>query len=342
MKHILFGGDGFVGRQLAAKLIRDGEQVVVADIAKGDVPHYGKCQFVEVDVTDKAAFEGLDAAAEDMVYNLSAKMLSPLQVRAKRHDFFWPVNYYGTQNIIDWMASKDLTRLVHYTTDMVYGHTFTFPQTEEHPANPLGEYGLSKWKTEELAAIWRERGMRISIFRPRLIIGPGRLGILSKLFKLVDYNLPVPMIGSGRNPYQFISVFDCAEAARLAWKAGVPNEAYNLGSDDPPPVRKLLGDLIRHAGSRSFLLPTPAWAVKRTLDLFDLVNLPIMDPEQYLIADEMCILDCSKAKQQLGWKPEYRDEDMLISAYDEYRRARSRDRQVAKTIGERSSKGSAS
>ena len=41
----------------------------------------------------------------DMVYNLSAKMLSPLQVRAKRHDFFFPVNYHGTVNIIEAMAS---------------------------------------------------------------------------------------------------------------------------------------------------------------------------------------------------------------------------------------------
>ena len=104
------------------------------------------------------------------------------------------------------------------------------------------------------------------------------------------------MIGSGRNPYQFISVFDCAEAARLAWKAGVPNEAYNLGSLNPPPVRKLLGDLIRHAGSKSLLIPTPGWAVKRTLDLLDLINMPIMDPEQYLIADEECVLDVSKGE----------------------------------------------
>lgn len=318
MKHVLFGGDGFVGRVLAARLVKDGEDVVVCDIAKGDVPHYANCRFIQLDVTDRAQFSKVDIAADDMVYNLSAKMLSPLQIRAKRHDFFWPVNYYGTENIIDKMAESDAHRLVHYTTDMIYGHTFTYPQTEEHPANPLGEYGLSKLATEHLAERWRERGMHISLFRPRLIIGPGRLGILSKLFKLVDYNLPVPMIGAGRNPYQFISVFDCAEAARLAWKAGVPNEAYNLGSDNPPPVRKLLRDLIRHAGSRSFLLPTPGWAVKRTLDLFDLVNLPIMDPEQYLIADEMCILDCTKAKQQLGWSADYRDADMLIAAYDEY------------------------
>jgi len=114
-------------------------------------------------------------------------------------------------------------------------------------------------------------------------------------------------------------VFDCAEAARLAWKAGVPNEAYNLGSLNPPPVKKLLGDLVRHAGSRSLLIPTPGWAVKRTLDLLDWMNMPIMDPEQYLIADEECVLDVSKGERELGWVPKYRDEDMLIAAYSEYR-----------------------
>ncbi len=127
------------------------------------------------------------------------------------------------------------------------------------------------------------------------------------------------MIGSGKNPYQFISVFDCAEAARLAWKGGVPNAEYNLGSDNPPSVRDLLGGLIRHAGSKSFLLPTPAFAVKATLAAFDRINLPIMDPEQYLIADEMCIRETAALKRDLGWKSAYNDADMLIAAYDEYR-----------------------
>jgi dTDP-glucose 4,6-dehydratase len=115
-------------------------------------------------------------------------------------------------------------------------------------------------------------------------------------------------------------VFDCASACQAAWRAGVPNTAYNLGSDDPPPVRKLLADLIRHAGSRSILLPTPAWAVKRTLDVLDMINRPLMDPEQYLIADEICILDTTKAKRELGWAPRYNDSDMLAAAYSEYRR----------------------
>ncbi|WP_152045884.1 NAD-dependent epimerase/dehydratase family protein [Aureimonas psammosilenae] len=319
MKHILFGGDGFVGRHLAAKLAADGEEVLVADIAKSDLPHYGRVAHRHVDVTDAEAVGGVPIAPDDMVYNLSAKMLSPLQVRAKRHDFFYPVNYEGTKHIIAAMDRAGAGKLVHFTTDMIYGHTVTTPMTEDHPVAPLGEYGMSKLETEELAHRWRERGMRISLFRPRLIIGPGRLGILEKLFKLIDANLPVPMIGSGRNPYQFISVFDCAEAARLAWKAGVPNEAYNLGSLNPPPVKKLLGDLVRHAGSRSILLPTPGWAVKRTLDFLDFLNMPLMDPEQYLIADEECVLDVGKGRRELGWVPRHRDEDMLIAAYAEYR-----------------------
>jgi len=319
MRHIIFGGDGFVGRHLAPKLVADGEDVVVADIMKSDLPHYAKARFVRCDVTDPEQVNAVGIRSDDMVYNLSAKMLSPIQVRAKRHDFFWPVNVHGTENIIHAMARADAPKLVHFTTDMIYGHTVFQPMTEDHPVAPLGEYGLSKLKTEELAADWRAQGMNISLFRPRLIIGPGRLGILEKLFKLIDMNLPVPMIGSGKNPYQFISVFDCAEAARLAWKAGVPNEAYNLGSLNPPSVRKLLGDLIKHAGSKSILIPTPGWAVKRTLDLLDWMNMPIMDPEQYLIADEDCLLDVSKGKRELGWVPQYRDEDMLIAAYREYR-----------------------
>ena len=58
------------------------------------------------------------------------------------------------------MDKAGAPKLVHFTTDMIYGHTVTMPMTEEHPVAPLGEYGWSKQKTEELAAEWRKRGMR--------------------------------------------------------------------------------------------------------------------------------------------------------------------------------------
>ncbi|MCU0830719.1 MAG: NAD(P)-dependent oxidoreductase [Rhizobiaceae bacterium] len=319
MKHIIFGGDGFVGRHLAKDLLARGEEVVVADIVKSPLGHYGKARFIACDVTDAASVAGVPIGADDIVYNMAAKMLSPLQKRADRYAFFHPVNAYGAGNIMAATAAAGASKLVQFTTDMVYGHTVVSPQTEDHPIAPLGEYGESKAVAERFAAEWRKCGLDISIFRPRLIIGPGRLGILAKLFKLVDLNLPVPMIGSGRAPYQFISVYDCAEAARLAGEKGCPNMAFNLGSANPPSVRQLLGGLIKAAGSKSVLVPTPGFAVKATLGFFDWLNLPIMDPEQYLIADEHCVRETGACQRALGWQPRHNDIDMLNAAYREYR-----------------------
>jgi dTDP-glucose 4,6-dehydratase len=319
MRHFIIGGDGFVGRQLAADLLAAGETVVVADIARANTKAHPNLTFVPIDIRRRETLDALDFGPDDAVYNMAAKMLSPIQIRRNRHEFFWPVNFHGVDNLLDRMEKAGARRLVQFTTDMIYGHTHDIPKPENARKEPLGEYGKSKLATENLCIEWRRKGFDITIFRPRLIIGPGRLGILVKLFKLIDMSLPVPMIGSGKNPYQFISVFDCASAAQAAWRGGFPNKEYNLGSDEPPPIRKLLGDLITEAGSRSFLVPTPAPLVKLTLTALDAVNMPIMDPEQYLIADETCILDTSALRRDLGWRPMHRDEDMLKAAYREYR-----------------------
>jgi dTDP-glucose 4,6-dehydratase len=325
MRHFIIGGDGFVGRQLAADLLALGEKVVVADIARDHLKPHPNLTFVAIDIRQRETLDALDFQAGDAVYNMAAKMLSPIVTRAERHEFFWPVNFHGVENLLDRMEKTGARNLVQFTTDMIYGHTHDIPKPESARKEPLGEYGKSKLATEELCLKARERGFSISIFRPRLIIGPGRLGILVKLFKLIDLNLPVPMIGSGRNPYQFISVFDCASAAQAAWRGGFPNREYNLGSDSPPSIRKLLGDLIQEAGSWSVLVPTPAPLVKMTLTALDALNMPIMDPEQYLIADETCILDTSALRRDLGWEPKHRDEDMLKAAYREYRAGKSAD-----------------
>ena len=49
-----------------------------------------------------------------------------------------------------------------------------------------------------------------------------------------------------------------------------------------------------------------------------------MDPEQYLIADETCVLDCAKAERELGWVPKDDDTSMLLVAYTDYKKGNSR------------------
>ena len=321
MKHVIIGGDGFLGRHLARALVERGEEVVIASLHRSDdLDIYRTVPFVPVDITRPLDVARLPIEADDVVYHFAARLLVPIVRRSERKDYFWSVNYHGTENVLRHTFERGCRRVIYFTTDMVYGRTRAVPKAEDHPREPLGPYGASKVASEGLCEAYRDKGMNVTIFRPRLIIGPGRLGILVKLFRLIDLNLPVPVIGDGRNHYQFISVFDCVGASLAAVDGGVPNAAYNLGSLDPPTVRELLTGLIQAAGSRSFVLPTPAGLVKRALAGLDLLGLPLMDPEQYLIADETCVVDVSKAERELGWRPRYRDDEMLLAAYREYKR----------------------
>jgi len=328
MKHIIFGGDGFLGTELTRKLVERGEKVLICDEKRTDA--FGNyalegVEYLQMDVIRPETFEPIGVEEGDVVYHFAARLLVPILPRAERHDYFWQALYVGTENVLRWMEEKGLRRMVYYTTDMVYGHTEIHPRTEDHPRKPIGPYGEAKYRTELLVDEYREKGFSITLFRPRLIIGHGRLGILEKLFKLVDRNLPVPTIGNGKNYYQFISVSDCAEACLAAVQKGFPNENFNLGSSNPPTVNELLRSLIREAGSKSRVVPTPAFAVKGTLAMLDRIGKPIMDPEQYLIADETCVLDCSKGERILGWTPKDDDTSMLLVAYRDYKAGRSRE-----------------
>jgi dTDP-glucose 4,6-dehydratase len=326
MKHIIFGGDGFLGTELTKKLITRGEQVVICDVNKTEVSGIYDSElvtYIPMDVTKADDFNKVDIQTDDVPYHFAALLLVPIMPRKERKKYFWTALYDGTKNVLAFLEKNNVNRMIYYTTDMVYGHTIHHPRFEDHPREPIGPYGDAKLATEHLCEEYRNKGFNISIFRPRLIIGPGRLGILEKLFKLIDKNLPVPTIGNGKNYYQFISVSDCANAVICAVEKGIPNEAYNLGSLNPPTVNELLGGLIKEANSKSFLLPTPAFLVKFVLDILDRIGLSIMDPEQYLIADESCVLDVSKGKEQLGWEPQDSDEDMLLAAYASYKNAQN-------------------
>ena len=321
-KHIIFGGDGFLGTELTKKLVARGEQVVVCDLKQTKASGIYDSELVtylELDVTKPETFEQLDINPGDVPYHFAARLLVPILPRGQRKEYFWTALYDGTKNVLEFLQANGLSKMVYYTTDMVYGHSKQNPRYENHPREPLGPYGDAKLATEYLCQEYRDNGFNITIFRPRLIIGPGRLGILEKLFKLIDMNLPVPTIGNGKNYYQFISVSDCAEAVLCAVEKGVPNEEYNLGSLNPPTVNELLSGLAKQAGSKSILIPTPAFLVKFVLDILDRIGMPLMDPEQYLIADETCVLDVSKGERELGWIPQDSDEDMLLAAYTDYR-----------------------
>jgi dTDP-glucose 4,6-dehydratase len=293
MKHIVIGGNGLVGRHLTSELLQRGEEVVVVDVAHSPVEMERDVSFVMVDIADPVAVTRIPIGADDVIYNLAARRPATPIARRRRHEHYWSTNYYGTFHILEAMLMAGASRLVQFSSDLVYGRSDGAGQTETIRATPLGEFAWSKLAAEGLVEPYRDLGMRISIFRPCSIVGPGCYGFLTRLFPLIDRNLPVPMFGDGRQPRQLVSAPDCAGAAIAAWEAGLPNEVYNLGSDDPPPHREVLARVIREAGSTSYPVPLPAPPVRFLLGALDRVGVPVREPDRFLIADRQPCLDAS-------------------------------------------------
>jgi len=319
MRAVIVGGSGFVGRYVAAELTARGQEVVICDRAEPAASGLGR--FIRTDVTDLASVRALPLAADDLVIHLAANQYHGRVPRRNRRAYFEDTNVQGTANLLRLMEERQASRMIYFSTDMVYGKPAYLPIDTEHPKLPFGPYGASKRASELLCERYREKGARITVFRPRMIIGPGRLGVLKKLFALIDAGLPVPLIGSGNNHYQMISVLDCARAVLLAIDRDCPNAEYNLGSKNPPTVRELLSQLIRRSNSRSRLIPTPGPAVKAVLSGLSAAGLELLYKEQYMIADENYLVDISKTEQELDWSPNYSDTDMIIESYDYYKKA---------------------
>lgn len=319
MRHVLLGGNGYLSGKLARLLLSERDDVHIVDIGLTAAPELAgfndRLSYTQADISNLSQLRSVRLGAGDIVHHLASKLLIPNRPRFGRDAYYAACNVTGTNNVLRWMSEAGATEMVFWSTDMVYGPALTSPRTEEHPRCPFGPYGRSKVSAEDILIAARKEGLHITIFRPRLIMGPGRLGILERLFKLIVRNLPVPLIGTGTNRFQFISVSDCARASILAAQKRCPNFEINLGSANPPRVHDLLTDLIRRARSTSRIVRTPAGLVKGILGVMAALKISPMDPEQFLIADQDVVLDINRAAQILNWRPVDSDEDMLFAAY---------------------------
>ena len=321
MRFIITGGSGFVGRHLIRKLhtLFPKTEIHNIDINQSD-ELVGFSIYHDIDISDKSSFSSFKFDDDDVVFHLAAHIFhSQTPYRTKRTKYFDKLNVGGTKNLLDCMKQNNVRRLAFLSTCMVYGVPKEKIIKTNHTLNPNGPYGSTKIIAEELIKEFgQQENNRVLIFRPGLIVGPGRFGLLGKLSFLVKNNLPIPMIGSGMNRYQFISIYDCVDALIQFINLDFPSGTYNLGSKNPPIIKDLLNSLIEFAGSKSFLMPTWGYGAKIILNLLDMLNLTLMYPEQFLLADSEFVLEISDLEDELGFVPKYNDEDMLIEAYKSY------------------------
>ncbi len=318
---VIVGGCGFLGtaltRRLAAPGKGGGARVVVIDRQAPAAPCAG-VDYHTADIRDAAALLRLARACPPgaWVVNLAARQYQAAIPRRGRAQWFAGVNVDGALHVGRLAAEIRAAGWVQFSTDMVYGLPRAVPVGEDHPHNPVGEYGASKAQMERrVRAFANAHRIPLTLFRPRLISGPGRLGVFTRLFALIHRHRPLPLIGNGRNFYQMVAVEDCARAVLCAIERGCPNTVYNLGSTPTLCVRDLLTALRDRVQSRSPLVPLPAAPVRAALRTLALFGVEPLYPEQYQLADRHFIVTTQKAQSELNWQPSRDDLEMLVDAY---------------------------
>ena len=196
----VFGGAGFVGGALVRALRAACRTAIVVDVRTPAGPPRSVPSH-RINVSDRHEVASLARRLPEgaVFVNLAARQYQDAVPRANRQAWFDAVNYQGAIHVAGLAVETRAAGLVQFSSDMVYGPPERMPVTESHPLRPGGEYGRSRKAMEEaLAEAADKADPALTILRPRLISGPGRLGVFVKLFELVRRGLPVPLIGSGR------------------------------------------------------------------------------------------------------------------------------------------------
>jgi nucleoside-diphosphate-sugar epimerase len=305
---LVTGGSGYFGSRLVERLRDRGYRCRVFDINDpGD--RAADVEFHCGDVRDLDAVRRASAGV-DVVFNNVAQV--PL---AKDRELFQSVNVLGTEHVLRAAQEARARKIVHTSSSAVYGAPGSLPVTEATPPAPAEAYGRAKADAEGLCVRYAGEGLDVTIVRPRTILGHGRLGIFHLLFQWVSEGANVPVLGRGDNLYQFVHADDLADACALA-AARPGSTSYNVGTDRFGTMRELLEGLVRHARTTSRVKSVPMAPAVAGMRLTSALGLSPLGPYHALMYGRSMYFDSSKAAAELGWRPRYSNEEMIVDSYD--------------------------
>jgi nucleoside-diphosphate-sugar epimerase len=311
------GASGLLGRCLATRLRAAGRNVRLLDVLPPAAELLGAgIEAREGDMRD-ARLVCEAARGVEVVYHCAAGQRMKPQFAAMSEDEILRMNVALVANVVAAAEAEGVRKLVHVSSSGVYGLPTTVPVREDHPQRPLGAYGRSKIEGERLCLAYGERGGDVTVLRPMSLFGPNMSGVFLLLFDWVRRGKNVWLLGNGRNTIQMVSAWDVADACLLAAATPAARGAVlNVGGPGTVTVRGQVDGLLKHAGSRSRVVPLPAWLVRNGARALGLVGLSPIVPEHYLLADATFVLDTARARAVLGWTPRFDDVSLMTEAYD--------------------------
>ncbi|WP_010251877.1 NAD-dependent epimerase/dehydratase family protein [Acetivibrio cellulolyticus] len=313
-RYLITGGAGFLGINLIRFLLKKGCSVIsldTADFEYDDVKN--DIRIIKGDIRDRKI---VDKSMEqiDIVVHTAAAL--PLY---KKEDIF-STDIDGTRNIVDSAFNHGVERVIHISSTAVYGIPDHHPLMENDRLDGVGYYGEAKIKAEEVCQEYRKKGMCIPVLRPKSFIGPERLGVFALFYDWAKDGKGFPMIGNGRNRYQFLDVEDLCEAIYLAAEGDKDkvNDTFNIGAKEFTTMREDYQAVLDYAGFGKKIKGFPAKPMILTLRFLEFLKLSPLYKWVYETACEDSFVSIEKAEKILGYKPKYSNKDALLRNYKWY------------------------
>ncbi|MFZ2226569.1 MAG: GDP-mannose 4,6-dehydratase [Candidatus Moraniibacteriota bacterium] len=313
MKILITGGAGFIGSNLANKLLERGDQVVIIDnfndyydpkvkrdriktILKGK-----KFKLYKGDIRDVKLLERIFKTEKlDKVVHLAA--MAGVRYAIENPLIYADVNVLGTTNLLQLAAKYKLKNFVYASSSSVYGNNKKLPFSETDSVDtPISPYAATKKATELMAHVFSHvHGLPTTGLRFFTVYGPwGRPDMaLFKFTKNILAGLPIDVYNHGKMSRNFTYVDDIVSGTITVLDANLPCGVMNIGGDKEETLMRYIEVLEKCLGK----------AAKKNMMPMQQGDVP------------STVADIKKLRK-LGWKPTTRIEKGIanfVAWYKEY------------------------
>ena len=325
-KIIVTGGLGFIGSNLIDLLIKKNFSVINIDKISYSSNFYNlkeynnsnKYKFIKCNIGDKKFKKILFKYKPICVFNLAAETHVDRSIDNPEH--FVQSNIVGVYKLLEYFkeySQKFTSKLIHISTDEVYGDILKGRTSEKYPYNPSSPYAASKAASDHLVQSY-VRTYKIPAIITNCSNNYGPKQHPEKLIPKLIYNIlnnkPLPIYGKGMNSREWIFVKDHCEALIKIFKKGKIGNFYNIGSNKNLTNLEVCEHLLSVAKKNSIL----GTKVK--------INF-IKDRPGH---DIRYALNSNKIKKELNWKPRINFKEGIKLTFDWYNKNRKYYKSISK------------
>ena len=298
-KIIVTGGLGFIGSNLIETLLKKNYYVLNLDKVTYSSNFYNtkefkkskRYKFLKCDIGDKKLKKILFEYKPDGIFNLAAETHVDRSIDGPKN--FIQSNIVGAFNLLECFkeySKKYKSKLVHISTDEVYGDILSGRSSESYPYKPSSPYAASKAASDHLVYSYvRTYNLPAIITNCSNNYGPKQHPekLIPKLIYNLINNRPLPIYGKGKNSREWIYVKDHCEALIKVYLNGKIGNFYNIGSNKNLTNIEICKNLLKHS--------------RQIINIGNNVKIKFVKDRPG--HDFRYALNSNKLRKKLNWKP---------------------------------------